>query len=88
MEEENKSTATVTRQKLDRANQCSHGRAYEAYWYGRPPRSTDAECNRRRAPTTLRTTRGPPGHNGNDIVSRTDASGDSSSTELTTLTRA
>ncbi|GBP15495.1 hypothetical protein EVAR_9276_1 [Eumeta japonica] len=32
-----------------------HGRAYETHCYGRPPRSTDAECGRRFAPTTLRT---------------------------------
>ncbi|GBP08233.1 hypothetical protein EVAR_78729_1 [Eumeta japonica] len=61
-----------------------HGRAYEAHWYGRPPRTTDAKCVRCFAPTMLRTTRRPPERRGNDIILRIEASGDPSSTGLTT----
>ncbi|GBP58076.1 hypothetical protein EVAR_39793_1 [Eumeta japonica] len=69
-----------------------HGRAHEAFWYGRPPRSTDAKCGRlmlnaAAAPITLRKTRHPPGHRRNDIILRSDASEDSSLTGLTILTR-
>ncbi|GBP92478.1 RNA-directed DNA polymerase from mobile element jockey [Eumeta japonica] len=56
----------------------------------RPPSAlTDAECGRCCAPTTLRTARRLPGRRGNDFCKlRTNASGCSSPTGLTTLTRA
>ncbi|GBP37040.1 hypothetical protein EVAR_31038_1 [Eumeta japonica] len=47
----------------------------ETHWYNRPPRSTDAECGRRCAPTTLRTTRCLPGHRGNDFKLKSNALG-------------
>ncbi|GBP71295.1 hypothetical protein EVAR_60861_1 [Eumeta japonica] len=60
----------------------------ETHWYGRPPRSTDAECGQHCVLTTQPTARRLPGHRGNDLKLRTDASECFSPTGLTILTRA